>query len=240
MPTAKLIVGYVCRMQPPELIKDLIPEITAKKTLKDPAKQKTPEEKAAAEQAILDDIAEKKAEFEANAKYIPYLGTFQRVVIYDIKNKRTGRWNCDGSRPFGDKSSVSERIVAWLLKGFPTAWGGLDDKKEPEVRFLGFGMRDFLKMLGTESTMPYSVDVPPPKLWYSNSDHRELADAVAPDQAGKLLDLRKIIGRRRPEDEKAGKKWDEQFSKWVAPHVSADLDAWLCTELASQLGFLTE
>lgn len=240
--TSKLIVGYTCRMLPQDLIADLVPPIKGDSRLKDPAKCKTPEEKEEAEKAIAEDLAKRKAAFEAESKYIPYLGTFNRVVIYDLKNKRTGRWNAAECKPFGSKAPMSERIVAWLLKSYPKAWGSTidDGNKQPEVRFLGFDMRDFLKLLGVEATMPNSENVPPPRLWYANSDHREIYDAVAPDKAGKLLDFRKVVALRAPTVTADRKLWDEKFNKWTAPHADADLDAWLCMELAAQLGFLQE
>lgn len=234
--TAKLIVGYTVRMKPAAMTKGLILPIQADRRLKDPAKCENEAEKAKAQAAIDADVQARTKKFEAEAGFTPYLGTFNRVVIVDLKNKRNGRWNSEGRRPFGDKPSMAEVIVQWLLKGYPTAWGGIDEHgKDPVARFLGFRPGGFLDLLGVESTLPESEAVPPPKLWYSNSDHRDIGKAVARGPAADLP-LKEIINARRP---KASKEW-KQFDAWTEPHMDADLDAKLCIELAAQLGFLQE
>ncbi len=216
----KIFIGYKTRTI--DGIEKLLPEFKAPSHWKD-------KEKIAA------DVAEKKEAFLANAKNMPYTGTLSEVVLCDNKAKKTLQWKDDA-----DKPPVSVRVRNYLLKNYPDAWSNdTHDRKPPSVILVGFDPRTFLKILGLECSLP-TVNKPCPLgLWYTNTDHRDIEEAIMPKEF-KGLTLPYVLKFRRPVDAAEATKWDGLVKDWPGPGVFPDRDALLCVELATQLDILSE
>lgn len=225
--TTKLIVGYTTQIHSEEVFDMLRPEIVASKSCK-------------TDEAIAKDIEERTKAFRANAHNLPYLGTFKSVTIASPTQELIANWDIVGREPGGKKQPICIAVAGWLLKHFPKAWSKeVVTSEKPEVLFIGFNPRLFVKMLALECTLPVHAKPLPPKMWYGTSDYRDIETAILPDDC-KPLTLPAVLKRRRPIDEKSAKLWDQQMKSWTAPGVDSKLDVWLVTELAAQLGFLNE
>lgn len=226
--TTKLIVGYRTRLVNEDAISSIMPEIKAPAHYKD-------------EEKIKAYIEEAKGRFLAEAKDYPYMATFDEVYFFDATNMRPKFWTYKGREPGSKKAPICLAVRNWLLTTFPEAWGWdmMDNRKPPSVIFIGFNPRGFLKMLGLECSLPLHKKPLPPKLWYSNSDHRDIEEAVCPKDY-KQLSLKIALQARRPLDPQAAALWDENLKDWPGPGADPQKDAVLATELASQLGFLQE
>lgn len=226
--TKKLIVAYRTKVVSDEVVEALMPPIQLPKSAKG-----DDEKKAADLQARID-------AFKENARNLPYTGTFDYVTISAPSIEKVARWDSKGRELGGSKVPMCIAIRSWLLKHFPNAWShDTHDTRKPEAVFIGFNPRRFVKMLGLECSLPLYGQPLPPKLWYSQSDYRDMESAVLPDDC-KPLTLPGILKRRRPPDEAAGKIWDAKLQNWTAPGEDPETDLWLLTELAGQLGFLAD
>lgn len=192
----------------------------------------------------------------------PYLAQFEEVQLFDIKNERKVMYKLQP--PEAGKLPVCVRVRNWLLKGFPEAWPHVIQSQRsfqggakitapeagqasevvfalkapaPEVVFLGFHTRLFLKMLGIECSLPANqpaditkLGVLPLSMWYANSDHRDIGEAVKPAEYKHLT--WDIVLRAR------GLR--ERYKDWNGPmgNVTADLN--LASDFAAQLGMLSE
>jgi hypothetical protein len=74
------------------------------------------------------------------------------------------------------------------------------------------------------------------RMWYNNTEYRDIGEAVLPADYGDVLDLASVLKLRRPFDGEAQKKWDEAMNGWTGPHANAWKDATLAGELVMQLG----
>ena len=223
--TAKLIVGFRTRPIEEDRLKAIMPEIQANKGYTDKDK-------------IKKDIDDRTAAFLASCKDWAYTGTFDSVVIADPKHERVNQWNYAGREPGGKKPPICLSVASWILKEYPTAWTpGTKADEWPE--FLGFDMRQFLKMLGAECSLPEHARPLPHRMWIANSDHRDIGELILPKDFEKVT-LLSALKRRRPQEAEAAKKWDEKLSGWTEPHQDPVTDVWLTTELANQLGYLAD
>ncbi len=225
MAVAKIFIGYRTRLVPG--IEKTLPEFKAPANYKDPAK-------------IEADIRERKEAFLAGAKDMPYTGTFDEVYMIDQKNRKPLLYSSQASDA-GEKPPVAVRVRNYLDKHFPNAWGndGVIRKGPPKAIVIGFDPRTFLKMLGLECSLP-SVGKPCKLgLWYSNTDHRDITEAVLPKDF-KGLTLPYALKFRRPVDGETAKKWDDWMADWPGPGVFPEKDAKIACELAYQLGFLDD
>ncbi len=229
--TKKIIVGYRTRIiEPAEVFQALMPKIEANKSI-----GKDNEAKRA------EDIKQRTAAFMEEAKNMPYIGTFDEVTLIAPALEKAITWNYKGREPGAEKQSISAAIGGWLAKHFPDAWpNDTHEVRKPEAVFIGFNPRLFVKMLGIECSLPTNAIPLPVKLWYSNADYRDIKGAILPDEC-KQLSLQSVLAhRRRPLDPTAAKKWDATMKTWTEPGIDTKADAWLVTELASQLGFLED
>jgi len=220
---AKIIIGY--RTRPVANLEKVLPEFKAPAHFKDPSK-------------IADDIAYKKESFLVYAKDMPYTGTFDEVFLVDPKHNKVVQWSHQATEE-DNKPPVAVRVRNYLVKHYPAAWANDThcDRKQPEAIFIGFSMRNFLKMLGLECSTPGINKACPLGLWYSNVDHRDIGEAVLPSDY-KLLTLPYVLKFRRPLDLTAAKHWDELTLDWPGPGVFPERDALITVELATQLGLL--
>ena len=223
-PVSHIVVGYRTRVAAD--VQAHMPEFKAPSNYKDAAK-------------IQADIAEKQAAFLLAAKDMPYTGTFDEVHLYDQKANRAMAWSHKATEEEG-KPPVAVRVLNFLLKYHPKAWdNNTHGRKVPEVAFLGFDPRTFLKILGLECTR-LAISTPPPLgLWYSNSDHRDIGEAVMPKEC-KGLTLPYVLKFRRPLNPDRAKQWDELLDGWNGPGETARKDAKITIELANQLGFFED
>lgn len=229
---AKLIVGYRTRAVEPELLKTLMPpDFKPKRNLKDQAK-------------IEADVEARKEAFAEAAKWQPYTGTFDSVVIADPANDHIGEWNYEGRQPGGPKTPICLAVAAYLMKAYPDAWTpGAANQRTLQAIFIGFNPRLFLKMLGEECSLPEHNQgqnrALPLGLWYSNSDHRDIMEAVVPTGFPSLtFDV--ALKRRRPIRVDDAARWDRLVEGWQGPHHDPKADTLLIAELASQLGFFRD
>ena len=222
--THKIFIGYRTRVV--DTLAAMLPEFQANKGFTDPKK-------------IANDIADKKETFTQIAKDMPYTGIFDEVFLIDPKNeKRLQYVHAEKKEGKEEKSPVPLRVRNYLLKAYPNAWTqDTHEVKIPEVVFVGFNPRLFLKILGLECSLPYIGKPLPPKLWYSNSDHRDIEEAVVPT-GFKFLDLTIALKRRRPLQTESAKAWDQLLNGWTMPGILPEKDAQLALELSAQLGFI--
>lgn len=121
------------------------------------------------------------------------------------------------------------------------------EAKDEPVVIIGFDPRRFLKVLGIELSLPLPGNEPlPPGLWYGNTDHRDIEEAVLPKPECKLLSWPHVIQARRPRPELAEEerlkdpdvaKYDKLFKDWVGPGQDPEQDARIALTWASQLNF---
>lgn len=220
--TDKLFVGF--KTKAVDGVEALMPTFTPAKNLTDPKK-------------IEQDLADKKEKFLREAPNMPYTGTFEEVFIIDPKNEKRLQYLASDGKDA--KAPVASRVRTYLLKTFPNAWPeDTHEIKKPEVVFVGFNPRLFLKMLGIECSLPHIAKPLLPKMWYSNSDHRDIEEALIPAEFNKMIDLATALKRRRPLDEPSAKRWDVLLAGYTQPGDNPMKDAQLAFELAVQLGFI--
>ena len=199
-------------------------------------------------------VAEQKAKYEAGQAGMPYTGTFDEVHIrmpgLEVEPKT---YKSEGRGPGSKKPSIGSAVAALLMKYYglkrddkgeivdPGVWSNdlFPSKGEPRAIFVGFEPRTFLKVLGIECSLPlYSAPRLPLGLWYGNSDHRDIGEAVLPTGDCKLLDFSTVVVARKAglagEDLKA---YDEVFDKWEGPGHDPQRDVEAAMLWAVQLGF---
>ncbi len=166
-----------------------------------------------------------------------YLGTFDEVRIYDQKTKNTNTFKYRA--PDSGKQPVCLAIRSWLLKRHPTVWPhSTDYQDKPEAVFIGHNMRGFVKLLGIECSLPANQPQvngqPDPKtsnalplgMWYGQTAHRDIFDAVNPKSE---VPWAVVLGQRGI----AIKGWD-------GPGVNVEQDLAIATQFAAQLGMFLE
>ncbi len=155
------------------------------------------------------------------------------MALFDPTLKKTPVYMTkEGDQP------VSAKFRNYLNKNYPGAWGSeVGGRKPPEVVLVGFNLRPFLKILGIECSLPASDKACPLRLWYDNTDHRDIAEAILPREC-KGLTLPYVLKYRRPADPTAATRWDELVDGWTGPGVKPATDSLLAFVLAGQLGML--
>jgi hypothetical protein len=223
--TVKLIVGYRTRLvdgaAPPEFT-------CSDRRLKD-------------EKKIQDNIDKQAEAWDEEAKNQPYTGTFDEVFIVDPSNEAHQSWKYKGREPGSGKSPICASVASWILANHETAFSDdLTNHKQPEVIFVGFGMRRFLKILGLECSLPRGDrSRVPVSMWFGNSDHRDVENAVKPSDF-KFLDWATVIAARRPADDEEAGKYDEVTADWAGPGHSPAGDVLVALEFCGQLGLLAD
>lgn len=167
-----------------------------------------------------------------------YTCTFDEVFLAIPSVEKARLFKAEG-RKAGD--SVSSGVRNFLLKLFPQAWPDelFSPRTSPEAIFMGFDPRFFLKLLGLECSMPMHECALPVSMWYGNSDHRDIGEAVMPKTETKQLDWPMVLAARglgMAADDKA--RYDAMIKNWPGPGVHPQQDVDIVIELATQLGFL--
>lgn len=222
-PVAKLIIGYKTKLNP--TVGSYLPEFKAPANYKDAAK-------------IAAEVAERKQEFLASAASMPYVGTFDEVFVADMQKHRSVQWKC--AAPDEEKPSVATRVRSYLLKHYPDAWdNNVIQRKIPKVLFIGFEIKTFLKLLGIECALPATNKPCPLSLWYGNSDHRDISEAILPKEACKGLTLAYVLKFWRPTfDAESTKTWDGLIKDWHSPGENPTKDAGIASVIATQIGLV--
>lgn len=222
--TARIIVSYSTIVVDQAKVDELAPEFEAPSNYKDKEK-------------IERYIAQKKANFFAQAASQPYTGTFKEIMLVDLQKQIVGNWSWEQTKE--NDLTVAENAASWILRNNPGAFDGdILDSRNSNVVFIGFNTRLFLKMLGLECTLPDTKVRVPLKLWYNNPNHRDIAEAVMP--AEYVLSWPLVLAMREPvETATLNEKW-AYLKTWKQPHVNVNHDSLLITELAAQLGFLND
>jgi len=185
-----------------------------------------------------------RAQFAADAKNLPYAGTFDEVFLVDPQNRDEAqpeltklralqfKWSADKG-----KAAVSSRVAAYLRRYYRGAWPEDGGKPTLRVVFYGFEPRTFLKLLGLECSLPGLGPPLRPEAWYNTSDYVDLGEAVCPREF-KGLTLPYALRCRRPAADDAGRHWDELIKNWKGPGVNPHQDVGIAVELAAQLGMM--
>lgn len=189
-------------------------------------------------------IAEKAEQYQVECANQPYTGTFAEVRLGDTKSEDSIVWNSSDRKPFGTKMPISLVVRDWLLKRYPNAWPHTlmhpPAAAKPEVIFVGFNPRLFLKILGIECSLPENQprtstgeedpkksNVLPLSMWYGNADHRDIAEAVRPKDVCGDVPWSVVLQRRG---------LLPRFNDWLGPGVDTLKDFDLTWELLAQLG----
>lgn len=202
----KLLVGWRTKLAPGYL--ELTPVATAPANYKDP--DKISAYMASVQQAWLE-----------GAKDMPYAGTFDEVMLVDVANARPGRWSSAGREPGGPKLPICLAVRAWIMKQCPD---GLPPG-ETSLPIIGFGPRDFLKMLGIECAM--HGQPLPLAWWYNNSAAIDIEALAMPREHNKSLRWSVLL-----------KRWGVGVENWDGPGRSPHDDVSVTAELAAHLGLI--
>lgn len=219
---ASIFIGY--RLKPIDNIEAYMPEFEGRKGTNDPEKIKA-------------QIEEKQQAFIQEAANTPYLSTLDEVYVFDSTNGKAMTFKSEAK----GKPPVCQRLRAYILKAYPKAWNNSPvSSGPPEAVFVGFNPRLFLKVWGLECTLPENNCALPLSLWYGNSDHRDIVEAVMPKTECKTITFETVIKRRgaglQGEDQE---KYLEIFKGWDGPGQHPEKDVLVAITLASQLGLLS-
>lgn len=172
------------------------------------------------------------------AKENLYTCTFDEVFLAIPTMEKARLFKSEGHK---EGYSVSATVSGFLLKLFPQAWPDalFTPRGDPEAIFMGFDPRFFLKLLGLECSMPMHGCALPVSMWYGNSDHRDIGEAVMPKTETKQLDWPLVLAARglgMAADDKA--RYDAMIKNWQGPGVHPQQDVDIVIAMATQLGFL--
>lgn len=222
----KIFIGYELRTVPN--VEELMPEFSGRTGTNDPEK-------------IAEQIRVAKENWKLEAQCTPYTGTLAKVSIIIPSKEKAVIYDSTGRLPFkGPKTSVALATKQFIIKLFQGAWGNdiAGSHGSPKAVFVGFRPKLFLKILGIELTLPVTASPAPTEMWYGNTDHRDIEEAVKPKDF-KFIDWPMVIKARRAglsgED---AEKFDALFAGWEGPNQSAEKDASIAVLLAGQLGWL--
>ena len=232
----KVFIGYSTRVVPD--VERLMPEFESRAGTKDEDKKKV-------------QITEKQEAWKRDAKNMPYTGTFDKVHIAiqpdpheedpELKRGKVVTYDSASRYPFGTRTAVSRMVGSLLLRYFPTAWSDdIVSKSIPKAVFIGFNPRRFLKMLGIECSLPTIRKTLPAGLWYGNSDHRDIGEAVIPRDFP-LLGWSTMLRRRREGlNEEDTAKYDAVIKDWTGPGNDPEQDVKIAIVFAVQLNFVRD
>jgi hypothetical protein len=225
MKTTLIFVGY--ETGEAEDLADLMPPIL-------------PAGNCKSEEARAASVASRTEDFKRLACNQPYTGALRRVCLIDPTHKVRNTLTSEGREPGNPTGSrpLAVAVRDWILKYNPDAWSDTMHGQRlsvPPAAFVGFEPKTFLKMLGLECAR---LNKPlPPAMWYSNSDHRDLTNALMPSDF-KFLDWSTVLKAFRPTEALEQVPYDREFGSWPGPGKGAEKDAELAFWLAHKLGFV--
>ena len=238
--TAKIIVGFSLSVKPDIDVETLMPVFTFPSNWKPETKE---DNRLKKEQEFREGCGRQlyTSEFETVHLLDPSLGSevhFQRGEWADIALFAAQR------KKKAEPLSVALQVRQVLLNGRGSAWtDNIFDKRDegPEAVFVGFRIKTFLKVLGVECAL--HGNPLPLSMWYGSSDHRDVENALVPDDASaKNIDLAMALEFFENAgvfyDDKSEKPFLEVPDNFV-PGSDAKLDATISLLLGSRLGLIT-
>jgi hypothetical protein len=215
-PTPIILVGYRLRLVPG--YEKFAPAYEA------PVRTKDPEKRAQY-------TAERLAEFAEQALTMPHTATFDEVFLSSPRQRKIERWAWSEDRgPGKQRPAICRAAASWILTLFPNAWSNdVIRRGDPQVIFMGFEPRLFLKIMGLECSAPEHKCPLPLGMWYDNADHRDIGKALIPSEAEGHLKLPAVLAARKILPKEG----------WTGPGKDAMEDVRIATEAAVQLGIAT-
>ena len=185
----------------------------------------------------LKSIEKNREKFMEERNNLPYTATFAEIAM---AISSSGEKFC---QPGDGTGAVAKLACEWLDKQllgehYPPLFGRHDT---PELVFVGFSPRRFLKLLGIECSLPAVAPAHPfpLSLWYGNSDHRDIEEAVMPQPECRWLDWPTVVAARRVGlTGDALAEYDSVFADWTGPGQNAFKDLCVSILLASQIGLI--
>lgn len=205
---------------------ELMPTFEGRAGTKDPEK-------------IAEQIAEKKNAWLQDAPNSPYTGTLSEVVLAVPSLGKMVTFKAEGRGPGTAKPAVCVAARNIILEWFPDEWPNETHPvySKVNVAICGFATRTFIKMLGIECSLPQNKCPLPPPLWYSNSDHRDIGEAVMP--TGFTVGWPTVIKARRVGLSAVDlEKYNKTFEGWDGPGNNCEQDVKVALLMADQLGFI--
>lgn len=218
----KIVVGY--RLRPVDYLEELLPP------------------KPAEDEKTIIKAWEKMVDgVRTNATNNVYACTFDEVLIHVPALGKAKAFKSVGRKP---DQPICLDVRNFLLhrEMFKGCWGDSTNSwggGPPKAIFMGFEPRFFLKLLGLECSMPFCGKRLPVEMWYGNSDHRDISEAIMPKSETKHLDWDLVLkARRRGLTGEDLERYDAVIDNWVGPGVDPEKDVKLTLLLGNQLGFL--
>lgn len=174
----------------------------------------------------------------------PYTATFGQLAIWDVNADDPDQMFTRSAKDVSRSLSLS--AAGWLARRFGDLreiWPNTTHpyRRVPRAIFIGFDPKLFLRILGVDCSLPQhdskstGEDQPklgslPLSLWYGNSDHRDIEQAVKPSDC-KMLSWRTVLQAR-------GLLHHIDRDGWEGPGKNAGLDMAVASNLAGQLNML--
>lgn len=224
-----IFVGYT--MKPREGVEALMPQFTHNKGTKDEDKQRQ-------------QIEEKKARWLEGVSDTPYLAELDTVCLAIPRgaNSPAKTYKAAGRGGDSGKPSLAKAVRAFLVKEYPTErWPALEDTRaERPAMFVGFNPRLFLKTLGLECCSSLNKAPLPLGMWYGNTDHRDLAEALIPTKECKDMvtwHTVKLFYRIGLGGEQLA-QYDKLMEGWNGPGLDAEKDVAVALYFGARLGMV--
>lgn len=187
--------------------------------------------------------AKDKEKFQAKAAVTPYLATFDQVYLFAPYGKSAAGDIFSSKSPEVADVQMCRNVRDWLLTRYPTAWADelFVPRAAPKAVFVGFNPRLFLKILGLECSLPGNNCPLPISMWYDNTDHRDLEEAVAPSkECGLIAGDWPLLARARGMGLKGSdlEKYNQAVKDWKGPGYDVLKDMCIAITWAKELGFL--
>lgn len=179
-----------------------------------------------------------------------YTCTFDEVFISVLSARKARLFRSENRKP--DKP-ICVDIRNFLLDIFGDAWTDElfpAERSKPRAIFMGFDPRFFLKLLGLECSLPMyeyraeegeeeRVSRLPVSMWYGNSDHRDIGEAVMPKTETKQLDWPQVLlvrGMGMAAEDRV--RYGAVIDGWTGPGKNPNQDVEIAIELAAQVGLI--
>lgn len=179
--SAVVLVGY--QTSPRDDAEQFVPDFTANSNVKDA-------------EVARRQIAEKRGRFMMELATKPYLGQLETVYMAlasDLDTSKSVTLNVETEGHLLGPS-IANILYQWFPNHFDPDTGHYFDEVDP-IRFIGFDVRNFVKLVGLECA-EYGNSILPHALWYQ-ADHRDMREAVLPTPEATGITLDVVIDRLR-------------------------------------------
>lgn len=169
---------------------------------------------------------------------VPYLTMLDEVFIIDQGNNKIAKYVRGGDADAGVKSPVSVRVRNYLVKSYPGAWDEKVTDPERKILVVGFRPKLLFQLMAIEASMPVNAKPLPLSAWLWHQRFLDIGDAIRPKEFEDQISIGDAVKRRRCTDAAEAAKWDEAMKDWEQPGLNPQVDAWVASVLATQLGIL--